>query len=362
MPTASPVPPVPSAAPGAGRRRRGWAWFGVFLLLVGAPTGWYFGGGYERWQDGRALRGLCRGAVDTAEVRELLDGAGRLNGEDFERRSDRSVCLVRAPDRHGTLMIRIGRAPLSAVESLQALRRDYLGEREGTPVVPVGAGWAGVLSAGPTSEDEGLIVLALACTGTQYPDRLVVELTANPTAAHDGPQDDFASAEQRARLGRIAGRIAARADRIWKCGAPLGGRIEHLPGRADVKVVPRGSTEGTCVGIPGPVREAPTDPTAPIEDCTVLLPDGKSRALRLLAYYPPFAGAGLSTAGVSSTGLRGRAGREGAKSWAFASCPGGEAVFLSYQDEQTAVTARDALAGFARASAARHGCAAPVLP
>ncbi|MFJ1792271.1 hypothetical protein [Kitasatospora griseola] len=50
---------------------------------------------------------------------------------------------------------------------------------------------------------------------------------------------------QRPRLGRIGGRTAQRANDIWGCGAPLGGRIEQVPGRADVVTARPGKANGT---------------------------------------------------------------------------------------------------------------------
>ncbi|WP_157845371.1 hypothetical protein [Kitasatospora phosalacinea] len=358
MPSVPPAPVAPAVPPRprpAGRRRK-LAWFGVVLVVSGVPAGWYFGGGYDRWQDGRALRGLCAGAVDTAEVRELFHGAGRLSGYDSDQASGLAGCTVTAPGRYATLGIDIGWEPRAAHDALWALGRNRAVKRENVPVVPVGAGWVGVLSV--ASDDRADLVLALPCTAPDLPGQLIVSLRARPSMDPHGPTDDFAPAEQRARLGRIAGRIASRANGIWRCGAPLGGRIERVSGRADVKVVPQGGADGTCAEIPGPVRETPVDRTVPMEDCTVLTPDGKGTGFRMSAYYPPYAQDAEANAGLEETTGPGRGADLG---WTTASCPGGEALFLGYRVAGTTVAGDDAFKAFARRSAERHGCSEPAL-
>ncbi|MFD7643432.1 hypothetical protein ACFV4P_22570 [Kitasatospora sp. NPDC059795] len=354
------VPPMPPGRPVVGRdRRRRWAWLGVVLLVVGVPSGWYFGGGYDRWQDGRSLQGLCGGTLDTAEVKDLLDGAGRLRGYEISPVGWLANCGLTTPDRYGSLLVDVAWDTPRAYDALFKLRRTRVVRAEGVPVVPVGAGWAGVMSAGGDGREH--LVLALACTGKEAGRQLVVSLTADPTRDPDGPKDDFASAEQRARLGRIGARTAQRANDIWGCGAQLGGKIEQVPGRADIVTAQPGKATGTCAGVAGQVRESPADGTAPIEDCAVLMPDDpKTVGLRLSAYYPPFDlqakdGVGLAR-GSNEPGV------DGSLSWATAKCPGGTAVYLGNRLEPTTASARDALAAFARHSAERHGCSAPALP
>lgn len=340
-------------------RRRRWAWFGVVLLVVGVPAGWYYGGGYDRWQDGRSLQGLCAGTLDTAEMKDLLGGAGRLRGYEISPVGWLANCGLATPDRHGSLLVSVAWDVPRASSAMARLGRTRAVWSEGVPVVPVGAGWAGVMSA--RADGRGDLVLALSCTGKEAGRQLIVGLTADPTTRAEGPVDDFASAEQRARLGRIGARIAQRANDIWACGATLGGRIEQVPGLSDIVTAPPGKATGTCAGVAGQVRESPADGTAPIEDCAVLLPDdAKTVGLRLSAYYPPFdyqakQGAGLDRA---ETGP-GTAGNLG---WATAKCPGGTAVYLGNRLETMDAPARDALAAFARHSAERHGCSAPALP
>ncbi|OKJ13920.1 hypothetical protein [Kitasatospora sp. CB01950] len=77
------------------------------------------------------------------------------------------------------------------------------------------------------------------------------------------PDRIFASAEQRARLGRIGARTAQRANDIWGRGAQLGGKIEQVPGRADLVTAQPGKATGTLAGpstrpareLIGPCRE-----------------------------------------------------------------------------------------------------------
>ncbi|MFD0564020.1 hypothetical protein ACFQ2M_19870 [Kitasatospora saccharophila] len=331
----------------------------MVLLVVGAPTGWYFGGGYDRWQDGRSLHGLCGGTVDTTEVRELLDGAGRLSGYEIPSGGGLANCVLTAPDRSGSLSVTVDWGGSGAYGAMFRLRRTHAVRSEGVPVVPVGAGWAGVLSAG--DDDRADLVLALSCTGKEADRQLIVSLTADPTKDRDGPKDDFASGGQRARLGRIGARFAQRANDIWGCGARLGGRIEQVPGRADIATVRSGKADGTCAGVAGPVRESPADGVAPIEDCAVLTPDGSGTVgLRLSAYYPPFTDQAREGIGLErgSTGP----GTDGSFSWATAKCPGGTVVYLGNRLGPVDAPARDALAAFARHSAERHGCSAPELP
>ncbi|MFJ1753982.1 hypothetical protein [Kitasatospora sp. NPDC088134] len=331
----------------------------LLLVVVGASAGWWFGGGYERWQDGRSLRGLCGGALDTGEVRELLDGAGRLRGHEEAPNGALVDCWVSAPDRFGILSVRIGWEVPMTRDVLDGYRRSRPSRAAGTPLVPLGAGWAGVVSA--LDDGTARLALSLPCTGKESARQLVVELNADPTRSRTGPADDFASADQRARLGRIATRIARRADTLWGCAAPLGGAVTEVPGRTAVATADRGRADGTCAGVDGPVREGPADPTVPIEDCAVLRPGRPdTEVLRLSAYYPPFAAEARYREGLAPT--KTEPGVRGDAAWATAKCPTGQAFFLAVRLERMDTPAADALAGFARRSAERHGCEAPRLP
>ncbi|MFJ1796593.1 hypothetical protein [Kitasatospora griseola] len=185
--------------------------------------------------------------MDTAEVKDLLGRAGRLRGYEISPEGWLASCELTASNRSGTLSIDVARDVPLAHNAMFRLRRTRAVPSEGVPVVLVGAGWAGVMSA----DGDGRIdlVLALSCTGKPADRQLIVSLTADPARDHGGPKDDFASAEQRSRLGRIGGRTAQRANDIWGCGAPLGGRIEQVPGRADVATAQPGKANSPSVGI-----------------------------------------------------------------------------------------------------------------
>ncbi|MFJ1753983.1 hypothetical protein [Kitasatospora sp. NPDC088134] len=340
--------------------RRWWVWCGVLLLVVvGASAGWWFGGGYERWQDGRSLRGLCGGAVDTGEVPDVLGGSGRLKGTDRGGSENwLARCTVGTSDRSGLLSVDIGWGESAAGESLSGLSWTEPARTRGQWVAPLGAGWTGVVTTGRTPP---AVVLALPCTGPSAGKHLVVSTRVLLDVPEKDAADPQESPETRAGLGRITVRTAERASARWNCGAVFGARIERVPGAESRTRADAGTEGGSCAGVPGPVGEGPADAKAPIENCTALRADDTRQvSFELTAFQPPFA-QGMRTF-LGPAAARPGPGTSGELRWATASCPTGEALYLLRTRAQDRTPAADALAGFARRSAERHGCEAPRLP
>ncbi|MFD4659305.1 hypothetical protein ACFWP2_27155 [Kitasatospora sp. NPDC058444] len=344
--------PGPAEPRGARRRWRLPVAAAVGLVLAAGAV-FYLGGGYDRWQDGRSLAGLCHGSVDTAEVKALL-GGDRVRGKEAEAPEGLASCTVVAAGKPsgGFLDVRVGRAPEEAGRALHDLQRDRPNLAT-TMVMPFGQGRRGVLDL------EGRLrttaVLPLDC-----PNSAGLLVTVESVALKG---DDPA---QRARFARIAARAADGAARVWGCTAPSGAEITEVPADTRYAKVPDGAANGTCAGLPGLTGEAPADPNAPIEDCFLYAGQDTPR-FRLGAYYPPFADVLPSVADYPVTGP---AGARDDLAWATATCPGGatalftvDAVFDgSRAGAPDPALEKAALRTFATRSAQRHGCSAPQLP
>ncbi|MFF4380231.1 hypothetical protein [Kitasatospora sp. NPDC001547] len=350
--------PEPAEPRGARRRWRLPVAAAVGLVLAAGAV-FYLGGGYDRWQDGRSLAGLCHGSVDTAEVRALL-GADRVRGKDAGAPEGLAACSVddAGSPGNGYLDVRIDRGAEGVGTALHTLGRDRPSLAT-SMVMPLGHGRRGVLDlqgrAGATA------VTALDCPG-QGKEGLLVTVHTVP-AGGDRLLDDPA---QRARFARIAARAADGAARVWGCTAPSGPEITDVPADTRYVKVPDGAASGTCAGLSGTVNESPADPDAPVEDCFLYAGQDAPR-FRLGAYYPPFANRLPAVADYPVTGPAG--GRDGL-AWATAACPGGGTALFTVDtvfDGNRAAAPdpaleKDALRTFATRSAQRHGCSAPQLP
>ncbi|MFC8717653.1 hypothetical protein [Kitasatospora sp. NPDC057198] len=319
-------------------------------MVLGVPAGWYFGGGGEQWREGLELRAMCRGAVDTAEVKELFRTRERVRGRDMtSSKSESAHCWVYGEGDPSGFSVDIGP---SGEEAAQALRRLgwYDSFTSSNLAVPTGAGWSGVLRV---VAKQPVLVMVVPCGAEPLIVSLHSQSLGSPAA--DDP-------EQRARFGRIGARVAERASVEWGCGAVSGGRIERIGAEGDGARPTPGTASGTCAGVPGVVQEWPTDGKAPIEVCRAFPSDSADSWYRpLSAFYPPFGTAVRPALGIDP-GSSGP-GEAERRIWATAACPGGEALYLVQGDkEPNGAFLREALAGFARESAERHGCAEPVLP
>ncbi|WP_030232793.1 hypothetical protein [Streptomyces sp. NRRL S-350] len=347
--------PEPTQPRGARRR-----WRLPVAAALGLPLAagavFYLGGGYDRWQDGRSLAGLCHGSLDTAEVKEFL-GVDRMRGEDAVSPDGPAACSVVNPEHTGGfLSVKTGWGQQGSAQALAALRRDRA-DLATTMAAPLGYGRRGVLDL---QEDDGAVaVLPLDCPG-QGGKELLVTVKGLPRT---GGLDDAA---QRARFARIAARTADGAARVWGCTAPSGPDITDVPADTRYRKVPAGQAAGTCSGLDGTTGETAADPNAPVEDC-FLYDAGDSPRFRLGAYYPPFADALPKVAHYPVAGASGS--RDGLL-WATASCPGGGTALYTVDtvdDGKRTATPDPAAQGsalrtFATRSAERHGCAAPQLP
>ncbi|WP_224283219.1 hypothetical protein [Streptomyces sp. LS1784] len=348
--------PEPAEPRGARRRWRLPVAAAVGLVLAAGAV-FYLGGGYDRWQDGRSLAGLCHGSVDTAEVKALL-GVDRVRGKDAEAPEGLAACSVvnAGKPSGGFLNVRVGRAPDEVGRALHDLQRDRPNLAT-TMVMPFGHGRRGVLDL------EGRLrttaVLPLNCPSPNSAGLLVTV----ESVSHKGNSTDPA---QRARFARIAARAADGAARVWGCTAPSGPEITEVPADTRYAKVPDGAASGTCAGLPGISAESPADPNAPIEDCFLYAGQDTPR-FRLGAYYPPFADVLPSVADYPVTGPAG--GKDGL-AWATATCPGGATALFTVDTvfDGNRVGApgpaqeKEALRTFAARSAQSHGCSAPQLP
>ncbi|MFC8717655.1 hypothetical protein [Kitasatospora sp. NPDC057198] len=343
----------------AGGRRRKLAWFGAVLVALGLPAGWYFGEGGARWREVIELRAMCAGTVDSAALRELYGRPEQVRGHVESPGAERLTrCWATGPDPDGSTWIAVSWGDSGARLALDRMGWERSTQWSFNPVVPLGSGWSGVLTPG---KYRPMVVVALPCTGAAAGKHLVVsvelagfELEASTTG------EPFDSPAQRARTGRLVTGVAERASDQWGCGAAPGNRIEDVVGPSSRVAREAATPDGSCAGVGGRVDEVPADAYAPLEECETLLPwKGGRYGLTLSAAYPPFAGAMRSFVGAGAAGP----GSSGQLRWATAACSGGEALYLVRETAPgSAVTARDALAGFARESAKRHGCAEPVLP
>ncbi|MFC8717654.1 hypothetical protein [Kitasatospora sp. NPDC057198] len=326
----------------------------ALLVVSGVSAGWYFGGGYERWREGRELRAMCRGTVGAADMKELFRSGEMIRASDREPgRGELAYCDAFSTGSAREIVFSIGWGDEIATSALDILGwRDY---PSSAMLVPVGAGWSGVLDphGGPT------LVMVVPCGGAGAGKQLVVTLRGQHWSFFED-QDP----EQRARFGRIGARVAERASAEWGCGVAPGGRIERLITEEEGTKPAPGTASGTCTGVPGKVQEWPTDAKAPIEECRTYLrrrPDDPS--MKLSAFYPPFGSAVRPAIGLAGDSHGPGAPKHRGYQWATAACPGGEAFYLVQGTEEPGeTTPREALAGFARESAKRHGCAEPVLP
>ncbi|MET8539228.1 hypothetical protein ABZW03_01015 [Kitasatospora sp. NPDC004799] len=350
--------PGPAEPRGARRRWRLPVAAAVGLALAAGAV-FYLGGGYDRWQDGRSLAGLCHGSVDTAEVADLL-GVDRVRGKDAAAPEGLAACSVDNADSpgNGSLDVRVDRGERGVGTALHALDRDRPSLAT-SMVMPLGHGRRGVLDlqgrAGATA------VVALACPAPGAEELLVTVHTL--PAGGRNLLDDPA---RRARFARVAARAADGAARVWGCTAPAGPEITEVPADTRYVKVPDGAARGTCAGLPGVTNESPADPGAPVEDCFLYAGQDAPR-FRLGAYYPPFAAVLPSVADYPVTGPAG--GRDGL-AWATAGCPGGATALFTVDtvfDGNRAAAPdpaleKEALRTFAARSAQRHGCSPPHLP
>ncbi|MFG2904097.1 hypothetical protein ACGF13_03370 [Kitasatospora sp. NPDC048286] len=348
----------PAEPRGARRRWRLPVAAAVGLVLVAGAV-FYLGGGYDRWQDGRSLAGLCHGSVDTAEVEDLL-GVDRARGKDAKAPEGLAGCSVDNAGNpgNGFLDVRIDRSQERADGALHRLGRDRP-NLSTTMVMPLGHGRRGVLDL--QGRIGATAVVALDCPAPNSPG-LLITVGAVPA---DGNYvlDDPA---RRARFARVAARAADGAARVWGCTAPSGPQITEVPSDTRYVKVADGAATGTCAGLSGTTNESAADPDALIEDCFLYAGQDAPR-FRLGAYYPPFADVLPAVADYPVTGP---AGAKDDVAWATATCPGGTTALFTvatvFDGNHTAAPdpalEKDALRTFAARSAQRHGCSAPQLP
>ncbi|WP_310726893.1 hypothetical protein [Streptomyces sp. N2A] len=343
--------------------------FGVIALVLAAPCVFYFSGAYDRWQDERSLADICRGSVDTSEVKELL-GVDRLRGHDVEVEGGANPhagqlrkCSVGDPE---------GRAWLSAAMDWSSDAAGALHDFGGFEpygdagmAIPLGRGWEGVMDEG-RSGDDLVAMVNMPCTNHRRdPQRSSLIVTVKGQAVHSIEEN-----AQRVRFARTTVKTAENAARAWGCEAHPGGPIDRVSNNTAHTKVPQGEARGTCAGITTAVRESATDPRAPIENCYLLSDSGKSH-YRVSSFYGPFVQALAAQSGYEDELDPGKpAGRKGSSTWATAECPsGGKALYivtgLPDEEDRFAPDGQlelSALKTFATRSAERHGCTGLKLP
>ncbi|ANZ14896.1 hypothetical protein O1L44_02800 [Streptomyces noursei] len=357
-------------APGVDRlSRKRLLIFVVLVLVIAVPSVFYFSGAYDRWKDERSLADICKGSVDTSEVKELL-GADRLRGHDVAveqginpRAGQLHKCSVGDPD---------GRAWLSTAMDWSSGAAGALHDFGGFPpngglgmAIPLGHGWEGVMDEGRSGE--GLVATVnMPCANHRNdPERssLIVTLQGQAMRSMEGTA-------QRARFARTAVKTAQNAARAWGCNARPGGPIDRVPDNTAHTKVPQGEAGGSCAGIAAAVRESATDSNAPIENC-YLLSDSNKPHYRLSAFYGPFVRALPAQLGYGDElDSEKSAGRKGSSVWATAECPsGGKALYIAtaLPDDGDRFTPdgqleESTLKAFATRSAERHGCASLKMP
>ncbi|MFI6350154.1 hypothetical protein [Streptomyces sp. NPDC050560] len=224
--------------------------------------------------------------------------------------------------------------------------------------VPLGGGWRGYTDLDSTG-------VVLPC-GNRHSTVVV-------SATSDG---SHTTGQARARqVARLVTATAVRAAERRHCEAKPGGEVPRVPGPAGE--MPPESATGTCRGIPvqpvvdtgevGWLKETDAGGTAPVERCEL----GRTVAFSSVAYSFE------ADYGVYAQRLRSRpdeegdfgppAGRERARAWATARCPGhtARALFLvdatEYADPKAGYLT-SALRAFAERAAERHGCTGLRLP
>ncbi|WP_316522532.1 hypothetical protein [Kitasatospora brasiliensis] len=350
--------PEPAEPRGARRRWRLPVAAAVGLALAAGAV-FYLGGGYDRWQDGRSLAGLCHGSVDAAEVEDLL-GVDRVRGKDVNGPDGLASCSLDNADNpgNGYLDVRIARGEAGVVQALHTLGRDRP-DLATSMVMPLGHGHRGVLDLKGRSDSAAVVALDCRDRGEEGLLVTVRTVPANGKYVHDDPA-------RRARFARVAARAAQGAARVWGCTAPSGPEITEVPADDRYVKVADGAAGGTCAGLPGITGESPADPGAPIEDCFLYAGQDTPR-FRLGAYYPPFA---EFLPAVADYPVTGPAGAKDDVAWATAGCPGGATALFTvstvFDGDRVGAPdpalEKEALRTFATRSAQRHGCSAPHLP
>ncbi|WP_395372098.1 hypothetical protein OHU45_30030 [Streptomyces tubercidicus] len=341
----------------------------VITLVIAASSTFYFSGSYDRWQDSWSLADTCRNSVDTSEVKELL-GVDRLRGSDTnaEQGSNPSAgqlhkCSVRDPD--GTAYLSVALDWGSDVGGVLHEFGGFSPYEDGGTAIPLGHGWEGVMADGGLGSDL-IAAVNMPCTNL----RTDQERSSLVVTVESMAEEPKGGAVQRARFARTTVKTAQNAAKAWGCTAHPGGTVARVPGNTAHAVVPPGEARGTCEGITTAVRESPTDPKAPIENCYILSGSDTSQ-YRISAFYGPFVKAvpeQLSYTDVLDPGKP--SGHKGSGYWASAKCPSGNrALYITtglpdsgdHFDPKSTLQ-KSALKAFATRSAKRHGCTDLALP
>ncbi|MFE0187592.1 hypothetical protein [Streptomyces sp. NPDC058989] len=351
-------------------QRKRWLIAAVIVLVVGAPSIFYFSGAYDRWQDSRSLADICRGSVDTSEVKELL-GIDRLRGREVEvgqganpHAGQLDKCSLSDPDRSAWLSVAMdwGADASGALHDFG----EFAPWGDVGMAIPLGHGWEGVMDEGGLGKDL-VATINLPCVNHRNDTKrssLVVTVQGMAMRSMEGTA-------QRTRFARTATKTAQNAAKAWGCTARVGGAVERVPDNTAHTKVPEGEARGTCAGIATAVRESAADSKAPIENC-YLLSDSFTSQYRVSAFYAPFA-----TALAEQPGYGGEfdpqkpAGHKGTTIWASAQCSSGSrALYIATatlnkdrpSEQPDVKLGKVALKEFAARSAKRHGCTDLKLP
>ncbi|WP_424891678.1 hypothetical protein [Streptomyces sp. XH2] len=245
----------------------------VGLLLV-AGGAFYFSGSYENWRDERSLSAACKGLLSKEDTRSVLGGRQAYAQQDhqfdylFSKDGNNgriADCVLKGRKAHSVVAVDVRwssktRAPLKTLAS-------ELQQNPRTGTVPMGSGWPGSIA----SDDDQLFgIVELTCRNKPDESLLVSSRVLYLDA------DD----ESRAGLARFTTVAAKNAAERVGCDAAVGKDIGNVAPAPDRNPVQIGKATGTCAPVialgagaeqAGAVSaaDAPSDPHAPAEDCSL---------------------------------------------------------------------------------------------
>ncbi|MEV6671551.1 hypothetical protein [Streptomyces sp. NPDC051162] len=371
--------PSPESAPPPRKRihRLRLFIFASAAALAIAGTALYTLGPYDAWRDGKSLDEACQGLLPKNDLRSLM-GVNHLRGGDstINRGPGAQItCSVVSPGKSGGITkfsINWGGKTGGSLEAIG--RSDF--DDQGTNAVPIGGGWAGVITS---NDHTGSVSTVSQCRGSTK------NLTVNVSSYPAQRQDSFNTPRGIGSLARVATETMMNAAKKWGCDAKAGIPVESVTPPLKYWDSPSSvrKSSGTCRPISplaseiSGVEEKRTIGTPAgkglIEDCLIL--DAKQKPLyRLAAFYEPYSLELHDGSGVRFNDSPAGNDQKTGSAWASAECKDffGTARFtFTTERGPDGVKANESdapdlptklLKAFAKDAAQRHACSGLSLP